>query len=84
MTASVPESRKCRLVSEHEHKTHDYRERWDLGPGQCPVTRLQGDTHDTTGKIEVTVYMLIDIDNKCCKNRMDEDGKENCFRRSLG
>ena len=30
------------------------------------------ETYDATRKIKVTIDMLIDIDNECSENRMDE------------
>lgn len=57
--SAVPESRICSLIPEHEHKTHNYTERW----------------YDAARNVEVPINVVVDVDNKCCQKGVNKDWK---------
>jgi hypothetical protein len=48
-------------------------------PAHARISRNKGEAHNGAWKIEILGDVLIDIHNKCRKNRMEADGNDhNC------
>jgi hypothetical protein len=81
MTPAVPKSRISCLVSENEHQTYDNGEGWDLNTVRDHDLLVEPDnSHNTAWEIEVTVYVLIHINDECCQNGMYGNWEEYCYK----